>query len=272
MRFSLIAKVLILPMLWTAAALPAAPAASAVPAATATPDTGPWQAFLDRYLDAKSPDGINRVRYAAVTPGDKAALAKWLEAMQAGKPSALPGDAQRAYWINLYNAQTVSVVLQAYPVKSIRDIKPPGSSNGPWDAKALTVEGRELSLNDIENGILRTRWKDYRIHFALNCASLGCPDLSPRAFAAATLEARLDQGMRDFLKSPRALAFTAQGLRLSSLFDWYKGDFGKTDKEVLEILAKYAPAETGARLRAFTGKIEYQYDWTLNDAKAAERR
>lgn len=238
--------------------------ASAGTAADSPPDTAPWQAFLSRYLDASATDGVNRVRYAAVTPADNASLDSWIKAMQAAAPSALPAPAQRAFWINLYNAQTIATVLRAWPVKSIRDIKLPGSQNGPWDAKLLKVEGRDLSLNDIENGILRKQWPDPRIHFALNCASFGCPNLSPEPFQAARLEAQLDRGAKDFLKSPRGLAFTANGLRLSSIFDWYKGDFGKDQAGVLATLAKYAPKETAAKVKGYVGKVEYQYDWTLN--------
>lgn len=239
-------------------------ASAAGSAGDEAPDPSPWQAFLSRYLDASAPDGINRVRYPAVTPADKAALETWIKAMQAAAPSAMPAPAQRAYWINLYNAQTVATVLRAWPMKSIRDIKLPGSQNGPWDAKLLKVEGRDITLNDIENGILRKRWPDPRIHFALNCASLGCPNLAPKPYAAADLEARLDQGAKDFLKSPRGLAFTDKGLRLSSIFDWYKGDFGKDQAEVLSTLAEFAPPGTAAKLKGYAGKVEYQYDWTLN--------
>jgi hypothetical protein len=234
-------------------------------AQAAEPSHAPWQALLTRYLDTSSLDGVNRYRYSAVTQAGKAALEAYLKDMQRVKASALKDKAQRAYWINLYNAQTVAAVLKAYPVKSIRDIKLPGSaSQGPWDAKLLKVEGRGLSLNDIENGILRAQWKDNRIHFALNCASIGCPNLSPRAFTAANLEAQLDKGARDYLRSPRGAAFTDTALRLSSIFDWYKGDFGKSEKEILETLARFSAPDMAKRLKAYSGRIEYRYDWNLN--------
>jgi hypothetical protein len=236
----------------------------ASPAQPARPDASPWQSFLSKYLDTGASDGINRVRYAAVTPAGKTALEAWLQLMQAAAPSAWAEAEQRAYWINLYNAETIATVLRAWPIKSIRDIKLPGSAIGPWDAKQMKVEGRGLSLNDVESGILRKRWPDPRIHFALNCASLGCPNLSAQAFTAANLEAQLDRGARDYLKSPRGLAFTERGLRLSSIFDWYRGDFGKTQAEALATLAKYAPKDAAGKLAGYSGKIEYQYDWAVN--------
>jgi hypothetical protein len=229
------------------------------------PNHAAWQKFLSRYLDTTAADGVNRLRYAEVTPEDKALLDGYLKTLQQVNPNTQADPARRAFWINLYNAQTVASVLKAHPLKTIRDIKVPGvASQGPWDAKLLKVDGASLSLNDIENNILRVRWKDNRIHFALNCASIGCPNLSPLAFTRANLESQLEKGAKDFLKSPRALAFEDGVLKLSSLFDWYRADFGKTDKEVLEILARYAPAETAAQLRTYTGKIEYRYDWNLN--------
>jgi hypothetical protein len=244
-------------------ALSAAPAQP--PTIGRAADYAPWQGFLARYLDKGAPDGITRLRYAQVTPEDRRALAAFLGTMQAEKVSALGRDGQRAFWINLYNARTVAAVLDHYPIKSILDINIAGSpKKGPWDAKLLQVEGRSLSLNDIETGILRAEWKDPRIHFALNCASLGCPDLASEAFTPANTEALLEAGARKFIGSARGASFTGGALKLSSLFDWYKSDFGKTDREVLEFLARYAPPAKAKQLREYQGKISYDYDWNLN--------
>ena len=228
----------------------------------APPDA--WQAFLHKYLDTASSDGIHRIRYAAVTEPDRKALSAYLQGLQSEKLSALARDRQRAFWINLYNARTLAVVLEKFPVKSIVDVKLPGSPNGPWDAKLLHVEGRDLSLNEIENSILRPGWKDPRIHFALNCASLGCPDLAGEAFTAENSERLLEEGARAFIASPRGAEFSGDTLRLSSIFDWYKTDFGKSPGDLLAWLASHAPKEKAARLKAHTGKIIYRYDWALN--------
>lgn len=229
------------------------------------PSHAAWQTLLTRYLDTAAADGVFRFRYSSVVAADKASLAAYLDDMQKVKPATLEESARRAFWINLYNAETVAAVLRAYPIKSIRDIRMQGmSSPGPWDAKLLKVEGMDLSLNDIENLILRRNWADNRVHFALNCASIGCPNLSPRVFTGANLETQLEQGARAFLRSPRGAAFKGITLHLSSIFDWYKMDFGKTDKEMLETLGLFTTPETAKRLKAYVGKIEYQYDWNLN--------
>jgi Protein of unknown function, DUF547 len=242
-----------------------------VGAAAAIPEPeNTWQAFLTRYLDTASSGGVNRLRYRAVTPADRKALEEHLRAEQAVKVSALPRPARLAFWINLYNAQTAAVVLEAYatkPVESIRDIDLSGPlKDGPWSAKLMRVEGRKLSLDDIENAILRPGFRDPRIHFALNCASLGCPELGPRAYTAGNADSLMDRAAREFVNSPYGAAFEGKALRLSSLFDWYKGDFGKTEKEVLDFLAGFAEPDLAARLKAHAGKIIYRYDWSLNIA------
>jgi len=158
----------------------------------------------------------------------------------------------------------ILLIWRSETVKSIVDVKLPGSPNGPWDAKLLHVEGRDLSLNEIENSILRPGWKDPRIHFALNCASLGCPDLAGEAFTAENSERLLEEGARAFIASPRGAEFSGDTLRLSSIFDWYKTDFGKSPGDLLAWLASHAPKEKAARLKAHTGKIIYRYDWALN--------
>lgn len=246
---------------------------SALTASAAPAPIRDWQGFLTRYLDTAQADGVNRVRYAAVTPGDRAALEAWLEARQAEKPSALEPKARLAWWVNLYNARTAAVVLDAWPVKSILDINLSGNAaKGPWKAKLLEVEGRPLSLDDVENAILRPGFRDARIHFALNCASLGCPELAPQAYTAANADALMDKAARAFLDSPHGVGPVGPSgpkgapLRLSSLFDWYKADFGKTDREVLDRLAAWAGPATAGRLRAHSGPLQYHYDWSLNAA------
>ena len=121
--------------------------------------------------------------------------------MAAVRVSGLGRDEQCAYWINLYNALTLEVVLDHYPVDSIRDIdiSPGLFSQGPWGKKLITVEGEQVSLNDIEHRILRPIWRDPRIHYAINCASLGCPNLQPRPFTGRTLDHALDLAAMRFV-------------------------------------------------------------------------
>ena len=125
-------------------------------------DHSAWDTWLKKYLVAPHPSGIHRLRYGSVAPEDRKALKSYLEKLQNLQISQYNRPEQKAYWINLYNALTVEIVLSRYPVESIRDISiSPGLfSRGPWDAKLLTVEGEKLSLNDIEHRILRPIWKD----------------------------------------------------------------------------------------------------------------
>jgi len=136
------------------------------PGSTQTIDHVAWDRFLKKYVVSPHPSGINRVRYDAVTPEDRKLLKSYLQHLQRVPISSFNKAEQKAYWINLYNALTVDLVLSHYPVKSILDINiSPGIfSRGPWGAKLLTIEGEKLSLDDIEHRILRPIWKDNRVH------------------------------------------------------------------------------------------------------------
>lgn len=235
-------------------------------------DHGPWQAFLDHYLrPAQVPGGPALIAYGAVTPADRAALQAYLDRLADHRVTALNRAEQFAYWVNLYNALTVALVLAHYPVDTIRDIdiSPGLFADGPWGRKLVTVEGRDLSLDDIEHGILRPIWRDPRIHYAVNCASTGCPDLQAEAFTAANAEALLDRAARAYVNSPRAASFDAAGaLTVSSLYDWYAVDFGNSAAGVLAHLRRHAAPALQQRLAEVTSIAGSDYDWTLNDAAA----
>jgi hypothetical protein len=173
---------------------------------------------------------------------------------------------QLAFWVNLYNAATVKLILDHYPLKSIRNIRVGGRfGKGPWDARLLNVEGEDLTLNDIEHRILRPIWKDPRVHYAVNCVSLGCPDLQDTAFMADNSETLLEKGAREYVNSPRGAAFAGGRLVLSSIYDWFEEDFGDGRDGVMAHLLKYAGSDLAARLRGYTGRIRYEYDWNLNE-------
>ena len=231
-------------------------------------DHDPWKVFLGKYLDTTSNDQINRVQYGKVSKADRDALESYLDELQGETISALNRQEQKAYWINLYNAMTVAVVLRNYPVASIRDIKLSNSlfKAGPWDAKIMRVEGAEISLNDIEHRILRPLWKDNRVHFALNCASLGCPNLAAFPFTVSNSQALLDRGAKDFIQSERGAAFDGETLVLSSIFDWYKEDFGSDRDKVVDFISRYSDPAVRKKLQEFKGGMKYRYDWNLNDA------
>ena len=234
-------------------------------------DHTPWNRLLSKYLIRCEPEeGPNRIDYGALSanPKDRTALKAYLEDLASVAVSKLKPDPQFAFWANLYNALTVDVVLSHYPARSIRtiNISPGFFSTGPWGAKLITVESEKLSLDDIEHEILRPRWRDPRVHYALNCASIGCPNLAPKAYSPTTLEADLDAAARAYINSPRGVAVTKSGLRLSKIYDWYAEDFGDGQKGLLAHLTKYAGKALAQELANHPRIVRYDYDWALNDA------
>jgi hypothetical protein len=238
------------------------------PASGETVDHAVWDRLLGRYL-ARDETGLNRFDYGAVSAADRSALDGYLAALAARAVGHLNRDEQRAYWINLYNALTVQVVLAHYPVESIRDIdiSPGLFASGPWDKALIAVEGEDLTLNHIEHRILRPIWRDPRIHYAVNCASVGCPNLQTRAFTAANTEALLEAAARDYVNSPRGLVLADGGLTVSSIYVWFNEDFGGSDAGVIAHLARFAAPELAARFSGVTAIAGHAYDWRLNDAE-----
>jgi hypothetical protein len=157
--------------------------------------------------------------------------------------------------------------LQYYPVKSIKDIdiSPGIFSDGPWDARLLEIEGHEVSLNDIEHRILRPIWRDNRIHYAVNCASLGCPNIQPQAYTAENLELLLEKGARQFINHPRGVKFMKDRLQVSSIYIWFQKDFGDSDAGVKQHLEKYLTTAQAEKLKTVKQRIRHQYDWRLNE-------
>ncbi|MEM9749829.1 MAG: DUF547 domain-containing protein [Pseudomonadota bacterium] len=231
-----------------------------------TVDHDAWDAFLSSYV-ALGDDGVARVAYADVTPDDRAALDAYLAALQDVDPRTLNRDVQLAYWTNLYNARTVALILDNYPVSSIRKIKSGLLSTGPWGREIVEVNGQGLSLNDIESGIVRPVWNEPRIHYIFNCAALGCPNLGAEAYRGAKIDAQMTAAAEAYVNNPRGVRIGADGeATLSKIYSWYLPDFGGDEAGVLAEIRKHAK---GALSEALAGDIEidaYEYDWALNDA------
>ena len=224
-------------------------------------DHAAWDTLLSGYLRMGS-DGVSRVDYRRMS-GSRGKLAGYIKTLEGTQVSSLDRPEQKAYWINFYNALTVAVILDHYPVDSIRDIdiSPGLLSNGPWGAKLAKVEGEEVSLDDIEHRILRPIWKDPRIHYAVNCASIGCPNLAPKAFTPARLEGMLNEGAKAYVTHPRGVSVKGSKVTASKIYDWFQEDFGGNEKSVIAHLRKH-----GAKgLDGATGIDSYAYDWSLND-------
>jgi hypothetical protein len=238
------------------------------PNAAMTIDHSAWDRLLAAYV-VPSADRINRFAYGRVSEADKKALKAYLTALQGVKVTALRADEQRAFWINLYNALTIDVVLGRYPVKTIKDISLGGGffASGPWKKALVTVEGKALSLDNIEHDILRKVWRDPRVHYAVNCASMSCPNLMAKAFTAANLDQMLTQGARDYINHPRGVKVSGAKVTLSRIYSWYRSDFGASDTEVLGHLAAYASPALKKQLAGIETIGGYDYDWSLNEAK-----
>jgi hypothetical protein len=239
------------------------------PASTQKIDHGRWDKFLKQFVVAPHPSGINRVRYQAVRAEDLGHLKSYLQAMQAVAISDHNRAEQKAYWINVYNALTADVILARFPVASIRDINisPGFLTRGPWGAKLFGVEGEKLSLDDIEHRILRPIWKDSRVHYAVNCASLGCPNLQPLAFTGENTEALLEKAAREFVNHPRGVAIQNGRLRVSSIYVWFQEDFGRDAEDLMEHWQKYADPKLTEALEKYSGGLNHDYDWRLNGAE-----
>ncbi|WP_421707543.1 DUF547 domain-containing protein [Algihabitans sp.] len=238
------------------------------PESRLTVDHDAWDAILASYA---RPDGagIIRVAYAAVTPQDRDALRRYLDLLASQPVAQLNREEQFAYWVNLYNALTVETILAHYPVDSIRDIdiSPGFFSSGPWGAKLIEVEATAVSLDDVEHRILRPIWnQDPLIHYAVNCAAIGCPNLQTRAFRAATTRQTLDAAARAFVNHPRAASFPNGGLVVSSIYRWFREDFGDSQAGVIAHLRDYAAPALSARLAGVTDIFDHRYDWSLNGA------
>jgi hypothetical protein len=224
-------------------------------------DHSAWDGFLAAHV-MTGDDGVARLDYAAVAPAERAALAAYLERLAAVPIGSYSRPEQRAFWINLYNTLVVTLVLDNYPVDSILDIG--FLSFGPWDRKLIAVDGEALSLNDIEHRILRPIWRDPRTHYAVNCASIGCPSLQPRAFTAENTEALLEAGARAYVNSPHGVRFEDGELIVSSIYDWFEEDFGGSEAGVLAHLRLYADPALRARLDGVEAIDGDDYDWSLN--------
>ncbi len=236
------------------------------PASTDHVDHEPWGRFLAAYL-VPGHDGINRFAYARAQSSGRALLESYISSLEATPVSRLNRGEQRAFWINLYNAVTTRIVLDHYPIRSIRDISlgPGLFSIGPWDAKVVRAEGEWLSLNDIEHGILRPIWHDPRLHYALNCASISCPSIPPVAFTAENTERLLEEGARAYVNDRRGVRVEDGRLVVSSIYRWYRSDFGADESAVLDHLRHYAAPELAAQLARFRAPDGDAYNWRLID-------
>jgi len=231
-------------------------------------DHSQWQMFLDTFLDTDD-FGQTYFDYARVSRAQIGQLSVYMSALQAIDPLELNKSEQMAYWINLYNAMTVQVILGDYPVKSIRNI---GGAlggfipTGPWTNKLVRINGQMLSLDDIEHRIFRPKFNDHRVHFAFNCGAKGCPNLAAQAFTGTNIETLLSTAQWSFINHQRGVRIQDGRLIVSKIFAWYREDFVSREQDLPLFLAQFAEPKLRAQLKGYRGRITYEYDWSLNEA------
>ncbi len=211
------------------------------------------------------------VDYAALAE-DPSALDGYLRRLAATDPSALGDDDRLAFWLNTYNAYTLKLIVDNYPVGSIRDVV--GGVfiplvNSPFKVEFVVVGGETMTLDDVEHGTIREQFAEPRIHFALVCAAQSCPPLRPEAYTGDRLDAQLDDQARRFLHNPDKNRVPADddSVELSKIFDWFKGDFGDSDAAVQAFIAPYFDGDVRAKLEQGAYDVEFTgYDWSLNDS------
>jgi hypothetical protein len=241
-----------------------------------------FDVLLGRHVSQHS-DGVSRVDYASwkASVEDRAALTAYIEALAASTPSKLPRDEAFAFWSNLYNALAIRLVLDNYPLSVLQDITQEPNPAGvaanvaytdPWKHPRIVVEGKMLSMDLIENAIMRPTFADPRLHYVLNCTSYGRPSLMDRAWRAATLEADLEAAATAFVNHPRGVTVRPDGrLVVSSLYTWFIADFGGDEAGIIRHLSRYARPDLQARLAAGASIAEDTYDWELNDVATSRK-
>jgi hypothetical protein len=260
------------------ATLLAAACSTLEPRVLAPPEPAPFTAddlgrILGRVVDA---DGLVDYTALAADPTDlERHYARLAAVSPDSHPERFPTITSRlAYWVNAYNAAVLTAVVRRWPIDSVRDVPPP--LLGFFVRQRVLLGGRKVSLHKLENRIVRRRFDEPRVHFALNCASLGCPRLPPAPFTAAHLDAELDRETRRFVAEPRNVRVDRAGgvVHLSAIFDWYEEDFTgwlrRHRPGVRPTLLSYVRLYAGDELRAALEgcdecRVQFiQYDWTLN--------
>ena len=224
-----------------------------------------WDDLLGEYV-VEGDDGVNRFDYGRLkdTAADSAKLDAYLESFANFDVETLDENEQFAAYANIYNALTVQYIVGRYPTKSIRA----GFIVGPWKRVFTQINGEELSLDAIEHEILRVEWDDPRVHYAVNCAAYSCPNLQTDAWFGETLDDDLDRAARAYVNDPRGVTIRRNGtLQVSTIYKWFREDFGGSNDGVIDHLIEYAEPELAAQIEAKRRITKHEYDWDLNDVE-----
>ena len=244
--------------------------AMAVPAgAAAPPDYKVWGELVSKYYDPAK--GMN---YKALKEQDKKTLNDLRRQMATVDVQSLTRQDQLAYWINLYNINVVGVVVDHYPVASIRDISTdPIVRLNVFKKPSVQTKKGALSLNDVENDKVREGFKDPRIHFAINCAAQSCPPIRTEPYVGSQISQQLDDQARKFLNGPNGVRPEKKGgalvLHTTKIMDWFQDDFDKWGGGQIGFLVRYLSADKSKQIRAAASQVKLDFDdysWKLNDA------
>ncbi len=212
----------------------------------AQPNYEKYDALLQKYVGKTGNVNYKNLKENA------AELRAVTDDFSAQNPSETWGKNERlAFWINSYNAFTLLLITENYPIKSITDL----DGGKPWDVKRVKINGQTYSLNQIENEIIRPNFHDPRVHFALNCGAVSCPPLFNRAFRPENLNQQLEKRTRQFVRSKNS-SLAENSVKISKIFEWYKVDF----QDLVAFLNKYSTVKISPQ-----ASIEFlEYDWNLN--------
>ncbi len=221
-------------------------------------DHSAWNELLKKHVDN---EGL--VNYQGFIK-DKGVFQSYLDLLSQNHPNSSnwSKDEQLAYWINAYNAFTIKLIIDYYPVQSIKDIA--GSIpfvNSPWDVKFIEIEGETYDLNNIEHGIIRKQFQEPRIHFALVCAAVSCPKLRNEAYVAERLDDQLEDQAIGFFNNPAKNKIESNRAEVSKLLSWYGGDFKIGNQTKIDYINRYSKVKLNDE-----AKLDFMdYDWNLNE-------
>lgn len=231
-----------------------------------------WTSILQKYVSAPDGVGLTHFNYGGLkaNAADTAKLRGYIKSFSGINPDALGRDQAIASYANLYNALTIDLIIQNYPLDSIRKAKvyngrKVGGFVGPWKKVETVVNGQTISLDAVEHQILRVRYPSPYVHYMVNCASVGCPNLLDKAWEADTYQALRKKAAFDYINSPRGVVVTPKGLKVSSIYKWFKEDFGGSKENVLRHIRQYADADLAAAIDSGATIVDYGYDWSVNN-------
>ncbi|MDI9818769.1 MULTISPECIES: DUF547 domain-containing protein [unclassified Legionella] len=235
------------------------------PLSKATITHNEWQLFLDKRI-VTNEERINLVDYANLSDTDYELLKNYINRLSRIDIDAYNRNEQLAFWLNLYNALIVKVIADYYPIGSVEEINiSPGLfSIGPWGAKLITINGTLLSLDEINNRIIRPIWNDPRTHYAINNGSIGAANLRKKAYQGETIEAALNEVASEYINSLRGVQVIEGKLIVSKIYDWYNEDFGGSKQDIITHLKQFAKEPLRSQLKHTNTIDGYVYNWHLN--------